>query len=645
MTKAGRVAMVPKGAYVHGTQYTRLDTVTYEGCTYVAKRDNRNVHPTKGASNDDWMITIDESDIAEKVDWLDKRAIVHANEEVGANKWYKIASVHLDNSGIHRQISFKVNSSYAKSGNVVCLGILTAFFRSSSGSAIASLVWEYVNDAVDLNNFIILSRYDESTKYDAEIWCKVPIRYGGYIFEVLNEGLQNNHGDFWSVYDLSSSDGLDEPTPGYTQVPSTLMTLANRVSGPIGVRNYLKNVNNLTTVETRLIEWNYDESTEVYRLVSDGDTNQNGSQVHWFNVLSNLQYLKGKKITIHIDEIEVSELGLRPGICLSFSSVQGSDKTENRISYIEKYVLLKDSKKTENMTVQVVVPDSDSLVDTWFAIRQNWNNPGVTASKGATATFRGITITVGETAVDCTPNPEDFKPIAYSGKYEDLDMESFLGFCGTVFDKDNTAYQNMGADSLMLPLDTGILYKVVAKGTYPPTGEVEEAEMYVLLDGFAFPHSGTGTYQTKTAPHIQLSMSKNTLQITANVNGEYKVYMLENRNFPFIDGFVKAASGTYNGLYNRDIFTISGPGRYYIVIRGFTSDQNLEKYDTWVENTYELDLKSSKEYNMHDVFLSSPYITLEVSSISVGPNATIRAEGRLQGNIMTYKLGNCYHKA
>ena len=53
MAIAGRVAIVPKGVYVNGKQYKRLDLVTYNDDGYVAKLDNINVVPEDG---DTWML-------------------------------------------------------------------------------------------------------------------------------------------------------------------------------------------------------------------------------------------------------------------------------------------------------------------------------------------------------------------------------------------------------------------------------------------------------------------------------------------------------------------------------------------------------------------------------------------------------------
>ena len=49
---AGRVLIIPKGAYVAGTTYNMLDLVKYNSKSFLAKRTNTNVTPVDGA---DWM--------------------------------------------------------------------------------------------------------------------------------------------------------------------------------------------------------------------------------------------------------------------------------------------------------------------------------------------------------------------------------------------------------------------------------------------------------------------------------------------------------------------------------------------------------------------------------------------------------------
>lgn len=53
MADAGRVMMLPKGAWNSATTYKQLDAVSYNGNLFIAKRENSNVTPVEGA---DWML-------------------------------------------------------------------------------------------------------------------------------------------------------------------------------------------------------------------------------------------------------------------------------------------------------------------------------------------------------------------------------------------------------------------------------------------------------------------------------------------------------------------------------------------------------------------------------------------------------------
>ena len=48
----GKVTVTPKGEYQTDTEYKRLDIVTFEGSSYIAKADNTNVPVT---NSDTWL--------------------------------------------------------------------------------------------------------------------------------------------------------------------------------------------------------------------------------------------------------------------------------------------------------------------------------------------------------------------------------------------------------------------------------------------------------------------------------------------------------------------------------------------------------------------------------------------------------------
>ena len=83
MAIAGRVAIVPKGVYVNGKQYKRLDLVTYNDDGYVAKLDNINVVPEDG---DTWMLAWHgaSADVTERISNLEN-LILPANTALNKN--------------------------------------------------------------------------------------------------------------------------------------------------------------------------------------------------------------------------------------------------------------------------------------------------------------------------------------------------------------------------------------------------------------------------------------------------------------------------------------------------------------------------------------------------------------------------------
>lgn len=68
MFNAGRVSIVPKGEFVNGTQYERLDLVRYKGGIYVALSDNQDVLPD---NQEKWMFLTEDSIRLSNLDLVD----------------------------------------------------------------------------------------------------------------------------------------------------------------------------------------------------------------------------------------------------------------------------------------------------------------------------------------------------------------------------------------------------------------------------------------------------------------------------------------------------------------------------------------------------------------------------------------------
>ena len=61
---AGRVLLMPKGAYAAGTTYQVMDSVTYNGNSYVCKQTSTGNLPTNTTY---WQILVDNSAVATEV--------------------------------------------------------------------------------------------------------------------------------------------------------------------------------------------------------------------------------------------------------------------------------------------------------------------------------------------------------------------------------------------------------------------------------------------------------------------------------------------------------------------------------------------------------------------------------------------------
>lgn len=95
MKKAGRVAIVPKGEFSFGAQYTRLDMVIYGDSVYVAKKDNVEILPT---DEENWMFLVSStggniSDLAITFNEAEGRVNIENNESLSTlfgkiKKWF-----------------------------------------------------------------------------------------------------------------------------------------------------------------------------------------------------------------------------------------------------------------------------------------------------------------------------------------------------------------------------------------------------------------------------------------------------------------------------------------------------------------------------------------------------------------------------
>lgn len=64
-TILGKVSITPKGAWKANASYERLDAVSYNGSSFLARRSNQNVVPTEG---DDWQMMAEKATAANTID-------------------------------------------------------------------------------------------------------------------------------------------------------------------------------------------------------------------------------------------------------------------------------------------------------------------------------------------------------------------------------------------------------------------------------------------------------------------------------------------------------------------------------------------------------------------------------------------------
>lgn len=54
----GRVALIPKGVYSDTSQYEKLDIVSFNNSSYVAKQSVTGVEPLQGEDSEYWMLLV-----------------------------------------------------------------------------------------------------------------------------------------------------------------------------------------------------------------------------------------------------------------------------------------------------------------------------------------------------------------------------------------------------------------------------------------------------------------------------------------------------------------------------------------------------------------------------------------------------------
>lgn len=155
---------------------------------------------------------------------------VGQSSSTSANPWYKFADITVDSSFVDKHIIFFVYSSYSDSSNM--MGILKAHVRTSSTGAFdaGELKWLVRSSSITNADFVLA--YNNTSPAKVELWCKCAIGYRGYHFDVIAEGDRGSRSTrIWNLYNTWTAGSEAEPTPGFTQVTSTAITIVNDTSG------------------------------------------------------------------------------------------------------------------------------------------------------------------------------------------------------------------------------------------------------------------------------------------------------------------------------------------------------------------------------------------------------------------------------
>ncbi len=162
---------------------------------------------------------------------LRRGASVGQSAAVAADKpWYKFASLSLTGTYQDAEITFKVSTGYSQ---LAQSGILRAHIRNNGSGFFdtAHLYWEYANSSIDPKDFVMVYNTGASPT-ECELWCKCTTSYMGYHFAVIAENTRNARSDTrWTLYNTWTAGSWAAPTSGYTQLPSTFMTISNPLSG------------------------------------------------------------------------------------------------------------------------------------------------------------------------------------------------------------------------------------------------------------------------------------------------------------------------------------------------------------------------------------------------------------------------------
>ena len=159
-----------------------------------------------------------------------KGATVGQSGSTNTKPWYKAASLSQKSGNNDNHIMFSVYSTYADRSTKV--GILKIHLRTTGDGKWSSseIVWLSKSNDISVSDFVLAHNTNVNPTV-VELWCKCNQGYQGYNFDVISEGYRVGRNFEWTMYNTWTVGSQDAPTNGYTQQTSTLLTLANPISG------------------------------------------------------------------------------------------------------------------------------------------------------------------------------------------------------------------------------------------------------------------------------------------------------------------------------------------------------------------------------------------------------------------------------
>lgn len=167
-----------------------------------------------------------------------RRCAVGQSDGNTSKAWFRFASCELNVANSDTSITFKVSTGFSDDSKNV--GILTAHIRNDATKDFgnAQLVWEYAGEFINPNDFVLAYKSTPNVSLKVELWVKITTGWQFRFFEVLSEHSRASFYSVWKIYDVSSSGYSDYITAGYTQIPSTLLTLKNNIESVVNGIQY-----------------------------------------------------------------------------------------------------------------------------------------------------------------------------------------------------------------------------------------------------------------------------------------------------------------------------------------------------------------------------------------------------------------------